>query len=42
MLKDPVVRQSVKDYKQAEKEIEDLQAASVAKQKELHEKYNTH
>ena len=29
-------------YKKAEKEIEDLQAASVAKQKELHEKYSTH
>ena len=29
-------------YKQADKEIEKLQAASVAKQKELHEKYSTH
>ena len=29
-------------FKQAEKEVEDLQKASVEKQKELHEKYNTH
>ena len=29
-------------FKLAEKEVEELQAASVAKQKELHEKYNTH
>ena len=29
-------------FKQAEKEVEDLQKASVEKQNELHEKYNTH
>lgn len=29
-------------FKQAEKEIEDLQKLSVEKQKELHEKFNTH
>ena len=29
-------------FKQAEKEIEDLQNLSVEKQKELHEKFNTH
>ena len=29
-------------FKLAEKEVEELQAASVTKQKELHEKYNTH
>ena len=29
-------------FKIAEKEVEELQAASVTKQKELHEKYNTH
>ena len=29
-------------FKKAEKEIEELQEASVNKQKDLHEKYNTH
>ena len=29
-------------FKHAEKEVEELQNSSVQKQKELHEKYNTH
>ena len=29
------------NFKQSEKDIEELQATSINKQKELHEKYNT-